>query len=171
MARSPLIVDITPHKRQPGRQFPFKIQTEPPDDLALATAGVTATRLDLDLELESIGLELVVAGTIGVEWIGPCRRCLEDQQGRTDIETREIFAKDSVDGETYELDEDQVDLEPMVRETVLLHLPVAPLCTEDCSGPDPDRFPTSVEADAGSEATDEPAPDPRWAALDDLDFD
>jgi len=73
-----------------------------------------------------------------------------------------------VEGETYLLAENEVDLEPMVRETVLLNLPVAPLCSEDCAGPDPDRFPTTVVVEPDP---DEPPPaDPRWAALSEITF-
>ncbi len=58
---------------------------------------------------------------------------------------------------------------------MLSGLPLAPLCREDCAGPDPDRFPTTTEeaheAELAAEAeAAEPAPDPRWAGLDDLRF-
>jgi uncharacterized protein len=67
------------------------------------------------------------------------------------------------------LAENDVDLEPMVRETVLLNLPIAPLCREDCAGPDPSRFPTTVEVEPQPDA--EPPADPRWAALSEITFD
>ena len=82
---------------------------------------------------------------------------------------QEIFERVPVEGETYALGENEVDLEPMVRESVLLNLPVAPLCSESCSGPDPERFPTTVASDDAEPA--EAKPDPRWAALDELSFD
>ena len=171
MARSPFVVDITPLKRQPGTQRPFRATLPPPEGLALATAEVRADELDIDLQLEVAGEELIAQGRIGLVWRGPCRRCLEDQRGRTDVELREIFQKAAIEGETYPLDEDQVDLEPMVRETVLLNLPVAPLCRDDCAGPDPDRFPTAVESDQPDDDDAEPPLDPRWAALSELTFD
>ena len=172
MARSPFVVDITALKRQPGLQRPFTATLPPPGDLALATADVRAARLEIDLQLEFAGEELIAQGRLGLVWHGPCRRCLEEQQGHTAIDLREIFQKSPVEGETYRLDDDQVDLEPMIRETVLLNLPVAPLCSEDCAGPDPDRFPTTVVPDDDeSETAAEPPVDPRWAALSELSFD
>ncbi|HEY4376689.1 MAG TPA: YceD family protein, partial [Acidimicrobiales bacterium] len=72
------------------------------------------------------------------------------------------------DGETFPLEGDHLDLGPMVHDTVLLALPLAPLCGPDCLGPAPDEFPTTVAADPDGPA--EPARDPRWAALDDLDL-
>lgn len=169
MAPSPYVVDITPLKRTPGKQKRFERSLAPSSALALESAAVAAREIRLDLQLEVAGEELIAQGTIHVDWTGPCRRCLEDQNDTTHIELREIFQRTPIEGETYPLDEDEVDLEPMVREAVLLHLPVAPLCSDMCAGPDPQRFPTSVVADPDPD--EEPAPDPRWAALSELRFD
>jgi len=169
VAASAFVVDITPLKRQPGVQRPFVLTTPPPTGVVLETAEVEATELQIDLQLEGVGEEIVAQGVITVNWHGPCRRCLEVQNGSTTAELREIFQKRPIEGETYPLGENEVDLEPMVREIVLLNLPVAPLCRADCAGPDPDRFPTSVVAD--HDDTAEPPADPRWAALSEITFD
>jgi len=169
VAKSAFVVDITPLKRQPGKQKHVGLSTPPPSGVVLESAEVTATGLRLDLQLEVAGEELIAQGQITVDWNGPCRRCLEQQDGLTEIDLREIFQRRPVEGETYYLDENEVDLEPMVRETVLLNLPIAPLCSADCAGPDPSRFPTSVASEPEPDA--EPPADPRWAALSDLTFD
>lgn len=169
MAKSALTVDITPLKRKPGTQHRFELSIPPPQGVVLETAEVRATELHLDLQIEGVGEEIVAQGQILVDWTGPCRRCLEDRDGTTTITLREVFQSRPVEGETYPLAENEVDLEPMVRETVLLNLPVAPLCREDCAGPDPDRFPTTVVVEPDP---DEPPPaDPRWAALSEITFD
>lgn len=169
MTTSALVVDITPLKRKTGAQHQFVLSLAPPEGAVLETAEVRATQMHLDIMLEFVGEELIASGDIKVEWTGPCRRCLEDQDDAVSIDLREVFEKRPVEGETYLLAENEVDLEPMVRETVLLNLPVAPLCSDDCAGPDPSRFPTSVEADPEPDA--EPPADPRWAALSELTFD
>ena len=38
------------------------------------------------------------------------------------------------DEEAYPLTGDELDLEPLARDAVLLELPLAPLCSEDCRG-------------------------------------
>ena len=82
---------------------------------------------------------------------------------------REIAQRVPIDDEIYPIDEDLLDLQPMVHELVLASLPLAPLCAEDCSGPDPERFPTTTEDEAAAAAAAEaPPPDPRWAALSEL---
>jgi uncharacterized protein len=69
--------------------------------------------------------------------------------------------------------DDIVNLEAMVRDAVLLALPLAPLCAADCRGPAPELFPARV-AGEGEESEEVegsgPISDPRWAALAELDF-
>ena len=128
MTSSAFVVDITPLKRQPGTQKPFELTIAAPPEMVLQSAEVTAEQLHVDLQLEVAGEELIAQGKVTVDWVGPCRRCLEHQQGSTDVALREIFQRKPIEGETYYLAENDVDLEPMLREVVLLNLPVAPLC-------------------------------------------
>ncbi|CAN5734539.1 YceD family protein [soil metagenome] len=127
--------------------------------------------LELDATLEAIFDGVVATGTLSMPWQGPCRRCLTTVTGVARTELREMFGPDPVEGETFPLVGDHIDLEPLMRETALLSLPLAPLCDERCRGPVPDAFPTEPEVavDAGDNA--EPAGDPRWGALDELRFD
>ena len=90
---------------------------------------------------------------------------------------REIFERSPSEGETWPIEDERIDLTPVVRELALLSLPLAPLCREDCEGPDAERFPTGPadepEPGPGEECdADAPPPrDERWAALDALTFD
>ena len=81
------------------------------------------------------------------------------------VELREVFSDSPVDDDLLSIDGDVIDLEPVVRDAAVLALPVAPLCGEDCLGPDPDHFPVGTGDGA------ERAVDPRWSALDELRFD
>jgi uncharacterized protein len=60
------------------------------------------------------------------------------------------------------LEDDLIDLEPVLRDAVLLALPLSPLCRDDCPG---------LCVECGARLADDPehrhdAPvDPRWAAL------
>lgn len=165
MAVGPFVVGIAEQRRTPGRVRPVSV-AGPLPGLALSEAAVpdeADVAADLDLELLVDG-HLTATGRIRAPWTGRCRRCLTDVGGELDVEVREVFEPDPADdADTYPLDADRVDLEPMVRDAVLLALPLAPLCGDDCRGPDPDDHPVGVEP--------EPAPDPRWAALGELRFD
>lgn len=123
-----------------------------------------------DLTLEAQGDTLMASGTVSAHWEGECRRCLRATDGILSVEFREVFQPDPVEGETYLLDRDRVDLRPALREAIALALPVAPLCDEACAGPDPEAHPVTIESGL-DELDDTPPADPRWAALDELRFD
>lgn len=160
----PLLVPVAVLLRRPGqRQVLRKVAHL--DQLGLTDVYVAAgADIQLDLVLESQSDELTVTGRLRAPFQGSCRRCLERMEAEMVVDVQEIFERRPVEGETYRLDGEVIDLEPMVREAILLDLPLAPLCREDCPGPAPERYPTAVEGD-------ETPPDPRWAALRDLRLD
>ena len=124
------------------------------------------TDIDVELTLESITGAIAATGTIRTTWRSSCRRCLDPVEGVLDQEVDELFAADHVEGENYPLGRETIDIEPLIRETVLLSLPQAPICRPDCPGPDPSAFPVTVESpDETGEGEPRPV-DPRWAALD-----
>lgn len=134
------------------------------DDLVVATTRVPADReIAVDLLLESVSDGVVVDGTIRARWASECRRCLEPVHGELSVDVRELFSTAVDSDDAYPIQGDEINLEPLARDALLLALPSAPLCRDDCAGPDPERYPTAVE---GAEA----ALDPRWAALADLRF-
>ncbi|MDQ2648516.1 MAG: DUF177 domain-containing protein [Actinomycetota bacterium] len=171
MPRSPLRIGVTELRRRPGTQREVDV-TAPVPDLAITTARVPeGTEVHIEGVLEAIEGAITFQGTLDVPWTGECRRCLDDVLGSASVEVREVFETRPVPGETYALEGDELDLEPLVRDTVLLNLPLAPLCRESCQGPAPDAFPAQV-GDAGPpEDGGEPPRDPRWAALDQLRLD
>ncbi len=143
-------------------------------EIVLESAHVrSSTMVDLDVDLEVLADGLAMTGTVGAGWTGECRRCLEVVSGNLVATIDEIFEVRHSEGETYRLGYDTVDIEPAVRDTLALNLPMTPLCQENCVGPDPERFPTSSEPGASLEPEAEPARsiDPRWAALSDVTFD
>jgi uncharacterized protein len=169
-ARSPHLVGITELRRRPGTQRPVLIAAPLPD-LATSVAQV-APGSDVVLEgvLEAVEGGITLTGSVRAEWTAECRRCLEDVEGSIDVEVSEVFETRPTPGETYPIDGDDVDLEPVVRDAVLLDLPLAPLCREDCRGPAPEAFPARLpdepQPDGAADEAAEPPRDPRWAALD-----
>ena len=111
---------------------------------------------------------VLVTGTAQVALEGECARCLEPISDDVEVRFQELFvyADLGVDPdeelEVSMLQDDLVDLEPLLRDAVVLALPFQPLCTEDCPGLCPE---------CGARIADDPdhghdAPvDPRWAAL------
>jgi len=178
MTAKPLVIGIADLRRSPGTRRKVERSVEL-KGLGITTAVVPeGSEIGLELTLETMLPGLVASGTITVPWEGECRRCLTPVRAESIVEVREIFDPRPIDGETYPLGEDLVNLEPMIRDAVLLALPLAPLCGPDCLGPAPDLFPTGVFIDADADPDGdpdgdavEPPADPRWAALADLNFD
>jgi uncharacterized protein len=172
----PLIVPLTELRRRVGsrRELRRTVDVAAVADFA-GVAGTTIPQdgsIDLDLVVESVLEGVTVTGTVRAPWHAACRRCLEPVEGEVEVDVQEVFESDPTPGETYALEGDHIDLESLVRDAVLLTLPLSVLCSGDCAGPDPERFPTTVEDDAGEEDAGEehPPADPRWAALRELRF-
>jgi uncharacterized protein len=163
-ALGPLVIGVAELLRRPGTQREVTVAAEL-DGIAISSAAVAAgADVEGRLTIEAMSDHAVtVKGTISAPWTGECRRCLRTVEGTVTLEVEEVFDARPVEGETYPLDGDRLDLEPLVRDAVFLALPLAPLCAVACAGPEPEGHPIGT-ADADSI-------DPRWAALGELKFD
>jgi len=162
----PLQVGVSELLRHPGTRRPFLTDVVL-DGLAVSTARVPDDApVHVDLLLESLSSALTATGTVRVAWEGACRRCLDPVGGETEADViAEVFERHPTEGATYPLVGEQIDLEPLVRDAVLLALPLAPLCGDDCRGPAPETFPSGLVDESQVPL------DPRWAGLDQLSFD
>jgi uncharacterized protein len=98
-------------------------------------------RLVLDIRLESVTEGVLVTGTLVAPRTGECGRCLDPVHDEFVAELCELFVyPDSATDETSEWDEvdrivdELIDLEPVVRDVIVLGLPMMPLCRPDCGG-------------------------------------
>ena len=122
----------------------------------------------VDVTLERVSEGIVVRGTVTARWDAACSRCLVPVGGALAVRVGELYERRPLEGETYLLSEDDiVDLEPMIRDALLLELPAVPLCRTDCQGLCPtcgaDHNLTTCDCTTAE-------PDPRWAALRGLDL-
>ena len=159
------MLDVVNLLRWPGSRADVSLD-EPLD--GVATTAAEAERAHGSLVAESMPDSLSITGVIQADWMGECRRCLGPARGTIDVDVQEVYERSPEEGETFALTDDRVDLAPMLSELITLTLPLAPLCGDDCQGPAPEEFPTTVEQD---EPPEEPPRDPRWGALDALVFD
>jgi uncharacterized protein len=138
--------------------------------LGIGVIGVPAGEpVELDLRLEAASEGVYVSGTAYARLVGECARCLAPLTDAVEVELGELFAYPaSVTDETTDADElprvvgESVDLEQVVRDAVVLGLPLSPLCTSDCPGmcPECGERRADLAPDHGHETLD-----PRWAAL------
>ncbi|WP_419926774.1 YceD family protein [Candidatus Poriferisocius sp.] len=159
---SPLVVLVAELLRRPGSHRTLSLQVDF-DGLSTSDAAVSGL-VDLQMRLESVVGGLEASGSLSAGWKGSCRRCLEPIEQTVEQDLQEMFANAPADGETYLIHDGEVDMTPMVRDCLVLALPIAPLCSEDCAGPAPDAYPMNQPE---TPAEDRPR-DPRWAALDAL---
>lgn len=141
-----------------------------PARLGLETIAVPESApIELEVRLESVTEGVYVSGTVRAPLSGECARCLDALSDELDVELSELFAyPDSLTDETTDADElprvvnELVDVEQIVRDAVVLALPLAPLCRDDCRGlcPDCGEKWADLAPDHGHETLD-----PRWAAL------
>lgn len=128
------------------------------ESLAQIPAGET---MELSLRLESVHEGVLVSATVATTMHAECGRCLEPFTAPFQVEFQELFAYTPTEADEYGVHGDHVNLEPPLRDAVVLALPFQPVCRPDCPGLNPE---TGELRDA--EAAAEPVvADPRWAAL------
>src|SRR4051812_20823647 len=120
--------------RHPGNARPVVSEVELSGLAGVAAEIEAGSPVAIDLLLERVPEGIVVRGTLSATWNAACSRCLEPVTGEISVHVDELFETHPLEGETYQLDEDVIDLEPMVRDALLLELPLAPLCAADCAG-------------------------------------
>ena len=164
--RSGLVLDTHDLGRRAGAMRQVRATVEAPADLGIAVIGVpTGSPLALDVRLESVVEGVLVTGTVHAQLAGDCGRCLVAISGEVEIDIQELFAypeSEATEDEVSRLDGDLVDLEPVVRDQIVLDLPFQPLCSATCRGLCP-TCGADLNADP-SHAHDSDA-DPRWAKL------
>jgi uncharacterized protein len=163
------VLDTRELGRRPGSQHGVTRTVPAPADLGIEVLHVPeGSPVDLDLRLEAVMEGVLVTGEATAELAGECARCLEPISDEIDVRFQELFVYDdqhhdsTEDDEVSTLEGDLLDLEPLLRDAVVLALPFQPLCTDDCPGLCPE---------CGARLADDPnhaheaAIDPRWAAL------
>lgn len=92
--------------------------------------------LRLEAQLEDVSDGVLVTALVTAPLVGECARCLDEFTSSTQVRFCELFAIDPGESEDdgYLLDGDLLDLEPALRDALVLELPLSPLCREDCAG-------------------------------------
>ncbi|MFJ7151735.1 YceD family protein [Streptomyces sp. NPDC100445] len=177
--RNPLVIDTHELGRRPGALKRLTREVDAPRDLGIqGVIGVPqGAPVELELRLESVMDGVLVTGTARATAEGECVRCLEPVELELEADFQEMFSYPDADdrgrviaepGDDAEDDEDRlyvedglIDLETVLRDAVVLALPMQPVCQDDCPG---------LCSQCGVRLADDPdhhhdAVDIRWAAL------
>ncbi len=135
----------------------------------MALIGVQeGSGMELDLRFEAVHEGILVSGSADVEITGECGRCLDPIKYGSSVDVQELFyygdsqwAAEVEEEQQHRVENDVVNLEPVLRDAVVTSLPFQPVCREDCQG---------LCAECGARLEDDPGHhhevlDPRWAAL------
>jgi uncharacterized protein len=166
----PFVFDVRTLGRRAGSMREDRRSVPAPAELGSDLIGVPdGAPLELDVRLESVTEGVLITGTVTAKLRGECARCLDPLCDELVVEFVELFAyPDSTTHETtgedevHRIDGDHLDIEPVVRDSIVLGLPWTPLCRPDCAG---------LCVTCGGRLDDLPADhahetlDPRWAAL------
>jgi uncharacterized protein len=164
--RSGLVLDTHELGRRAGAMKVVRASVEAPADLGTSVIGVPlGSPVELDLRLESVVEGVLVSGSVTVQVRGECVRCLGEVSDELEVDIQELYVYPGVEPDddlASRLEGGLIDLEPLLRDAVVLDLPFQPLCREDCSG---------LCVECGANLNDNPGHrhesrlDPRWAAL------
>lgn len=169
--RKPLVFSVLDLGRSPGSELTRTRTVPAPGYVQAGLAGVPeGADVQLSVRMEAVSEGVLVTAAAHAPVTGECARCLEPVHQQVNVKVQELFGYSAEDGpdaaDGYALQGDLLDLEPALHDALVLALPLAPLCREDCPG-------LCVEcgallAQAGPDHEHAPAVNPRWASLQQL---
>ncbi len=161
--KTPFTVAVDDLMYRPGEMREYHLEIITPERFGNAMIGVPAGgAVQVDLRLEALHDGLLASADVDTTAVGECGRCLIEMELPVQVEIRELFAYAETEAFEYAIRNDTLDLEPVIRDAVVLSLPFQPICQEDCLGLCPQ---------CGVRLLDDPGHkhevevDPRWAAL------
>lgn len=164
--KTPFTIEVYDLMHRPGEHREREYDIAAPEKLGEGIIAVpVGENIHIDLRLEALGDGILVSAEVETRALGECGRCLEPIEQELQVEFQELFAYSVDEAFDYEVHDDHVDLEPLVREAVVLALPFQPVCRESCAGLDPE---TGERLTEPLETVLEETLDPRWAALSQL---
>lgn len=118
-----------------GRAEPRPISAEVSVDWRVELSCVEPSPpLRFDFELTPIAGGITVMGDIQAAVSHRCYRCLSEWTEDVVHDVAQLITTAGDEDDDYRLEGDVYDFEVLVRDELMLGLPIAPLCTPDCAG-------------------------------------
>lgn len=122
------------------------------------------TPIEADLVLSGVSGGVLVRGRLNARMVMTCVRCLEESSDDVELEIAQLVEGPGAAGDDgYELDGEDIDLEPILRDELMLQMPLRPVCQGGCEGLEP-----PPETDLNTDSPDEPERSSPFAVLQDL---
>lgn len=158
----PFVLPVRDIVRKPGEMREHALSIPAPERWGEGIVSISEGReLQIEVRLESVHEGILVSGDVDTVFDGQCGRCLRDISEPVEVEFQELFEYPGEEAADYEVQDDHVDLETLIRDATVLSLPFQPVCQPDCPGLDP-----ATGEPLTRSAGEKPEPiDPRWAGL------
>ncbi len=168
-ATAPFVVDVRALIGKPGAYERLSLTEVAGEGIRTEIVAVPEDApVTVDVMLESVREGILVTGLARATGVAECSRCLDPTKVDLQADLQELYAWNADEAEIDELGErgphlegEFLDLRPAIRDDLMLEMPIAPLCDDDCPGLCPQ---------CGAKLADDPghaheSTDPRWAAL------
>ena len=130
MHPTPFMLDVGDLLTHPGEtrqvEFAGTLEAEVPQ-------GRVTGPVDVAGRLEGLTDGVYLVARVNVPVSVTCTRCLADSDEDLEIELRQLFAREP-DEDGYGIREHWIDTEGPIHDEVVLALPLAPVCRDDCKG-------------------------------------
>jgi uncharacterized protein len=190
MAANPYLFNTHDLPRRAGEMREFFLEIEEHEPMGFDLISIPDYEpIDIDLKLEAVTDGILVTAIVHADAVGECTRCLDPVHIPIDEKFQELYeyevdyrqkslknkrkksGNSSKETETNLAEEDDevksmvgeiIDLEPAIRDAIILKLPINPLCEPDCPGLCPE---CGVKWGLLDEEHTHPVADIRWAGL------
>ncbi|MEO7720295.1 MAG: DUF177 domain-containing protein, partial [Pseudolysinimonas sp.] len=126
---SPFDLPVYDLMHRPGEMRERTVEFDVPEQLGAAVAYVPqGAAMTLDVRLEGLHDGILVTAEVETTAVGECVRCLDPVSLPLEVEIQELFAYSPDEAFDFAVHDDYVDLEPVVRDAVVLALPFQPVC-------------------------------------------
>lgn len=131
-----LHVDIAGIVDHPGASKQIALNANVPGLAVVMGRVADEGKIHADLLIESLVEGVLVSGTLTGTYLLECARCLTEFESPFSVDVSEVYSyPDQPDiDEEFVVEDDAVDLVPMVRDEVLIGVPPNPLHDEACMG-------------------------------------
>lgn len=134
MSRSPFLVNVADLRRERALPRPLALSAEVEWGLEMSRV-LADPALEAELELSALSGGIRVRGSTTVTVHHTCHRCLDEWDEEADVPVDQLYVEASrADEDDYTYSGDELDLESMLRDEVLLAMPLVPTCPDGCEG-------------------------------------
>ncbi len=133
MATDPFMLNVSDLLGNEASSRPVTI-TAPVDWKIEMIQVAEAPPLTADLVLHPVSGGVAVTGRVRFVTTDTCYRCLKETFSDRDASVGALFDRSNDDDESYPLEGHEIDVSQMLRDEVMLSLPIVEDCGDDCPG-------------------------------------